>query len=79
MVCKVVKLLRSCKPFFKSQFVNVNAWVLAYLDFLLAFLPDVTATGIGTTTSHQPRVPEIIAPALLFTACNPITFNSIHE
>ena len=33
MVCMVVKLFRFCKPCFKSQFVNVNAWVEALLRF----------------------------------------------
>ena len=34
--------------YFKSQFANVNAWVYAYLDFLL------TATGIETTAFNAP-------------------------
>ena len=54
MVCMVVKLLRSRKPYFKSQFVNVSAWVLSYLDFLLTFPSDVTATGIETTAFNAP-------------------------
>ena len=49
MACMVVKLLRSCKRYFKSQFVNVNVRVYAYLDFLLTSSSDVTATGIETT------------------------------
>ena len=54
MVCMVVKLLRSYKPYFKSQFANDNASLKAYLDFVLTFPSDVTATGTETTVFNAP-------------------------
>ena len=42
------------EPYFKSQFVNVNAHVQAYLDLLFTFPSDVTATGIEDKAFEAP-------------------------
>ena len=53
MVCMMVKLLRSCKPYFTNLSI-VNACVQACLDFLLTFPADVRATGMETTAFDVP-------------------------